>query len=160
MVCAIGIFGSAFYFIDSTDQLWNFQIPSTPEESACSDAQIWARDHTPREATFLVPPQGCGFRVLSQRSSWGEWSDGNAMYFDPAFANTFLNRVQALDSAPVPQGMVIVDSMTEKYKQQSWDRIQQVAKQNKLDYIVQFSGTHYPMAPAFANEVFAIYRAR
>ncbi len=159
-LCVIGILGSSFYLIDSVDQLWTIEIPPTAEESACYDAQIWARDHTPREAVFLVPPEGCGFRVLSQRSSWGEWSDGNAMYFDPAFANTFRNRVAALDQAPVPEGTGIVDSVTERYKSQSWDRIRALANENKLDYIVQFRSAQYPAAPAYANAMFAIYRAR
>jgi hypothetical protein len=159
-LCLLGILGSAFYLIDSTDQLWNFQIPPTPEESACFDAQLWARDHTPREALFLVPPEGCGFRVLSQRSSWGEWSDGNAMYFDPAFANTFRARVQVLDGTLVPAGTGITETLTARYKQQSWDRIQAVARQNKLDYILQFTGARYPAIPAYANASFAIYKAQ
>ena len=40
-----------------------------------------ARSNTPADARFLMPPDGCGFRVLSERSSWGEWWDGNAMIF-------------------------------------------------------------------------------
>ena len=158
--CALGILASFFVLISSADQLWDFQIPPTPEETACYDAQIWARDHTPREAAFLVPPEGCGFRILSQRSSWGEWSDGNAMYFDPAFANTFLKRVAVLDQAPVPEGTAIIDSLTEKYKNEPWDRIRAVASENKLDYIVQFRSTQYPAEPAYSNATFAIYRAR
>ena len=159
-LCVLGILGSSFYLMDSANQLWNFQIPPTPEESACHNAQIWARDHTPREAAFLVPPQGCGFRVFSQRSSWGEWSDGNAMYFDPEFANTFRNRVAALDAAPVPQGTGIIDSLTERYKEQPWDRIQAIAQQNHLEYIVQFRSTPYSAAPVYANATFAIYKAQ
>jgi hypothetical protein len=159
-LCGLGILASFFLLISSVDQLWNFQIPANPDESACYDAEVWARDHTPREATFLVPPEGCGFRVLSQRSSWGEWSDGNAMYFYPAFADTFLKRVAALDRAPVPQGTGIIDSLAEVYKKQSWDRIRAVANENKLDYIVQFRSARYPSEPAYANAGFAIYRAR
>lgn len=158
-LCILGILGSAFYLMDSADQLWNFQIPPTPEESACFDAQIWARDHTPREAAFLVPPEGCGFRAFSERSSWGEWSDGNAMYFDPEFANTFRNRVAVLKDPPVPEGTGIVDSLTERYKEQPWDRIQAVAQQNRLDYIVQFRSTPYSAAPVYANATFGIYKA-
>ena len=159
-LCGLGILGSFFLLISSVDQLWNFHIPANPDETACCDAEVWARDHTPREATFLVPPEGCGFRVLSQRSSWGEWSDGNAMYFYPAFADTFLKRVAALDRAPVPQGTGIIDSLAEVYKKQSWDRLRAVANENKLDYIVQFGSARYPSEPVYANASFAIYRAR
>jgi hypothetical protein len=159
-LCGLGILVSFYLLISSVDQLWNFRIPPGPDESACYDAQVWARDHTPIEATFMVPPEGCGFRVFSQRTSWGEWSDGNAMYFYPAFADTFLKRVAVLDPAPVPQGTGIVDSLADIYKNQSWDRIRAVASENRLDYIVQFGSVQYPAKPVYANAAFAIYSAK
>ncbi len=159
-LCCVGVLVSFVLLTSSVDQWWNFHIPASPDESACYDAQIWAQAHTLREATFMVPPAGCGFRVLSYRSSWGEWSDGNAMYFYPAFADTFLGRVKVLDQTPRPQGAGIVDFMMEAYKNQSWDRIRSVANENKLDYIVQFRSVQYPIEPVYANERFAIYNAR
>jgi hypothetical protein len=35
-----------------------------------------------------------------------------------------------------------------------------VANENNLDYIVQSTKTQYPSQPVYANEGFAIYRAR
>jgi hypothetical protein len=159
-LCSLAILVSFSLMISPVDQLWNFKIPPDADETACYDAQIWARDHTPREAAFLVPPSGCGFRVLSLRSSWGEWSDGNAMYFDPAFADVFLKRVKTLDPDPVPQGTGIIDTLTEVYRKQSWDRIRAVANENHLDYIVQFKAVKYPGVPVYEDEGFAIYKAR
>jgi hypothetical protein len=162
-LCAVGVLAGfllAASSLDDLSQLWTFQIPTDPNDSACFDAQMWARDHTPREAKFMVPPAGCGFRVLSQRSSWGEWSDGNIMYFYPAFADTFLKRMETLDPTPVPCGTGIVDSLSEVYKGEPWDRIQAVANENKLDYIVQFGSSPYPVAPVYANSGFAIYRSK
>jgi hypothetical protein len=161
--CVVAVLGGFLLTIRSLDdfsQLWTFHLPTDPADAACFDAQLWARDHTPREAAFLVPPEGCGFRVLSQRSSWGEWSDGNAMYFYPTFADTFLNRVKTLDLTPVPQGTGIIDVMADAYKAQSWDRIRAVADENGLGYIVQWSGVKYPVEPAYANSDFAIYKAK
>jgi hypothetical protein len=159
-ICGVGILASFFFLISSMDQLWNFRIPPSDDESACYDAQLWARDHTPREASFLVPPVGCGFRVFSERSSWGEWSDGNAIYFYPAFADTFLKRVEILDPAAVPEGTDITDSVADVYRQQAWNRIRAVANENNLDYIVQSKNAEYPAKPVYANAAFAIYSAR
>ncbi|MGH9680670.1 MAG: DUF6798 domain-containing protein, partial [Candidatus Acidiferrales bacterium] len=159
-LCGLAILASFIPMISPVDQLWNFRIPPNPDETACFDAQVWARDHTPRDATFLVPPSGCGFRALSERSSCGEWSDGNAMYFDPAFADVFLKRVKTLDPEPAPQGTGLIDSLTEVYKKQSWNHIRAVANGNHLDYIVQFKSVRYPGEPIYANEGFAIYKAR
>ncbi len=162
-LCGVAVLAGflvAIWSLDDFSQLWTFHLPADPGDSACFDAQLWARDHTPREAAFLVPPEGCGFRVLSQRSSWGEWSDGNAMYFYPAFADTFLNRVKTLDPTPVPQGTGIIDAMVDAYKAQSWDRIRAVANENKLDYVVQSSDVKYPVEPVYANSVFSLYKSR
>ena len=157
-LCGVIILGNFVLLIDSPTQLWNFQIPADNEEIACYDAQLWARDHTPPQSIFMVPPAGCGFRVLSERSSWGEWSDGNAMYFDPAFADTFRKRVAVLIPAEVPQGTGIIDSATDAYRKQPWERIRTVAAENTLDYIVQFSGTQYPAQPVYSNASFQIYK--
>lgn len=159
-LCAAAIAVSFFLLLSSADQLWDFRIPPSRDETACYDAQLWTRDHTPMDATFMVPPDGCGFRVFSERASWGEWSDGNAMYFYPAFADTFVKRVAVLDPVPVPRGLEIIDSMTAAYANQTWRRIRAVAEEHQLDYIVQFRSTAYPAEPVYANSAFAIYKAR
>lgn len=159
-LCAIGILVTLFLLISPVDQLWSFQFPPDAEQIACFDAQLWARDHTPRDAAFMVPPQGCGFRVFSERSSWGEWSDGNAMYFYPPLATTFLERVKIFDPAVVPDGPGTNDAVTELYKRMPWDQLHAIANENQLEYVIQFSDAQYPAKPVYANDEFAIYSAK
>ena len=145
--------------VPSAVRLWSFTLPPTPEESACYQAQLWARSNTPADTRFLVPPAGCGFRVLSERSSWGEWSDGNAMYFDPLFAETFLSRMAAVHEPIALPGPDVLHLWQDYYRQQSWEQIRGIATRNNLDYIIQFRDVQYPATPAFQNRRFAIYRA-
>jgi hypothetical protein len=158
--CIVGIAITFVVVIPSTDQLWDFRIPPDDQETACHDAEIWARDNTARDAAFLTPPEACGFRAISERATWGEWSDGNAMYFYPAFAGTFMKRLRAFGTEPVPRGSDIADSYEDAYKKWSWDRAQSVARENGLAYVLQYKDVKYPVAPVYANEGFAIYHVK
>ena len=82
------------------------------------------------------------------------------MYFDPDFATTFLKRESAFGELPDQARPGIADSLTEQYQRQPWDRIVEIANQNRLDYILQFRSTLYPMDPVYANSVFAVYKVK
>ena len=158
--CGAAIIVSFFALIPTADQLRNFRIPPNDQQSACHDAEIWARDHTARDASFLVPPEACPFRAISERSTWGEWSDGNAMYFYPAFADTFLKRLAAFDQPPVPQGPDLADSLENAYKKWSWEHALAIARANSLGYVVLYKDVRYPGGPVYANDRFAIYQVK
>ncbi len=158
LFCSLCVLASFVTSIAEPQQLWNFLRPAQPDESACYDAQFWARAHTPSGARFLVPPVGCGFRVLSERSSWGEWTDGTAIWFDPSFADTFLERAAAMGLHPDARWYgANLAFLEENYRRQSWDHLRAIATQARLDYVVQFRNVHYPVTPAFENERYAIY---
>lgn len=158
--CVVGVAVSFVILFSSADQLWNFRIPPDDQETSCHDAEIWARDHTARDAGFLVPPEACEFRAISERATWGEWSDGNAMYFYPAFADSFLKRLDAFGVPPVPRGTDIADLLENTYKQWSWEHAEEVARENGLKYVLQYNDVKYPIAPAYANDDFAIYEVK
>jgi hypothetical protein len=126
-----------------------------------SALQIWARDNTPRDADFLVPTFMEGFRVLSERSSWGAWKDGTAVYLYPPFADTYISRMKDVgwSSAPDLTGRGTID---ERYKMLSWETLLALARENHLQYIVQYRDISYPDAPApvYSNAGFAVYEAQ
>lgn len=65
-------------------------------DEAWVEAQVWAREHTPRDALFLVPRQPGGFRVHSARAVVGEWRDGTQLYFSPEFGAPWWERMNAI----------------------------------------------------------------
>ena len=126
-----------------------------------SALQIWARDNTPRDAAFLVPTFMEGFRVLSQRSSWGEWKDGTAVYLYPRFADTYINRMKDVgwSSPPDLTGRGTIDA---RYKGLSWATLLALARKNHLQYVVQYRDVSYPDAPApvYSNPGFVVYKVQ
>jgi hypothetical protein len=139
-------------------QLWNFAQPLSPQERACFDVQLWMKGHTPVESRFLVPTEGCGFEALSERITWGEWTDGNVMIPYPSLAELFLKRMAALGVYPgYPSDAA---SLEQNYRNQSWEHLLTIARRNQLDYVIQFRGIPSPLAPAYQNDEFAVYRVQ
>jgi hypothetical protein len=137
-----------------------FSIPGrTPSDWAA--VQIWARDNTPRDAAFLVPTFMEGFRVLSERSSWGEWKDGTAVYWYQPLAGTYISRMRDVGwtKAPDLNGRGTVQ---QRYKALSWETLLALARENHLQYIVQYRDVSYPDAPApvYSNAGFTVYKVQ
>ena len=92
------------------------------EQGSFRAAQNWAREHTPRNAVFLTPPQEAGFRVFSERTIVGEWKDGTQQYFDDAFAREWGRRMEIV--------------MAREYGKYSDEEIVALARRFGADYIV------------------------
>ncbi|MGH9712635.1 MAG: DUF6798 domain-containing protein [Candidatus Acidiferrales bacterium] len=137
-------------------RLWNPVLAPTPLESDWRGVQEWAKANTQRDAQFLVPTYPGGFRTFSERSSWGEWNDGQAMFLYPPFADEYRRRMEAVGySWGNWKG---TESMSESYRHLSWERVLELARQNHLSYIIQFREVAYPVAPIFANQHYAVYK--
>lgn len=137
-------------------QLWDFVKAPSPEEEACVDVQLWMKSHTPVQTGFLVPTVGCGFRSFSERLTWGEWTDGNVMITHPPFADVFLQRMAALGLEPGHPWELA--RLEENYRGQSWERVHKIARENQLEYIIQFRDVSYAARPVYQNREFAVYR--
>ena len=137
-------------------RLWNPVIASTALESDWRAVQDWARENTPQDAMFLVPTYPGGFRAFSERSSWGEWKDGQGMYLYPPFEVEYRSRMMAVGYSWGHWNGT--EAITETYKRLSWERLSSIARQNHLSYIVQFHGVAYPARPIFANQEYSVYK--
>lgn len=72
-----------------------FSIANSQKQEWLS-VQQWARENTPNDAAFIVPPYLEGFRVESERTSYGEWKDGTQMIFNPSFGQEWIRRMENL----------------------------------------------------------------
>jgi len=128
---------------------WN---PIIEQKGAMADwfaLQRWAKDHTPTDAQFLVPALPGGFREFSERASWGEWRDGAVVYWFPAFADLYRERMVALGPSW---------NSPNNYEHQTWEGLSAVARANHLDYIIQSRNVRYAVSPVFANGSYAVYK--
>jgi hypothetical protein len=137
-------------------RIWNPVVAPTVLEADWQGVQEWAKINTAKDAQFLVPAYPGGFRMFSQRSSWGEWKDGQAMYLDPPFAEIYRQRMLALGYSW--QKWKGTKSITENYRHLTWDRLLTLARENRLSYIIQFRDVAYSSVPVFANQHYAVYK--
>jgi hypothetical protein len=162
ILCTAGVMLTLYHQMRSPTRLWRLVFVQNSKEQSCYEVQEWARRRTPVEARFLVPPVGCGFRSISERSSWGEWRDGLAAWHYPPFADVFLQRVLEIGNLPgarrTRSDQEDCDALIERsYKGESWNSLRMIALENKLDYIIQFADVEYPAEPAFRNHWYAVY---
>ncbi len=72
------------------------QVPGLAPENSWVRTAGWCRDHTPKDARFLVHPRSHGFRVFSGRSIVGNNKDGGPAVFSRSFLNEWTNRMDDL----------------------------------------------------------------
>ena len=126
--------------------------------AAWFETQQWAKSNTPPDTKFLVPPLPEGFRVFSERTSWVDWKDGDALYAFPAYATEWRRRLDAIGMRLVV-GHVDFAGMIQQYKAQSWERLLTVAREHHINYIIQYAEVFYPVPAVFTNETFSVYQA-
>jgi len=94
--------------------------------------------------------------VLSDRSSWGEWKDGTAVYLYPPFADEYIRRMNEVGWQSPPD-LRTLGVLKRRYESERWESLLAVARRNHLQFIVQYREIHYPVAPVYANSDFAVY---
>jgi hypothetical protein len=142
--------------VQAIPRLWNPVNTPTAQEANWRAVQDWARANTPPDAMFLVPTYPGGFRAFSERSSWGEWRDGQAMYLYPPFESEFRRRMMAIGYSWGKWNGT--ENITETYKHLSWERLSAIALENHLSYFIQFRDVVYPATPVFANQDYSVYK--
>lgn len=135
---------------------WRPVRPLTPEEAAWREVQLWAKENTPKDTVFLVPPFPGGFRVFSQRSCWVSWRDGDIFWLYPPYTSEWRRRISAL-GLPQSIGHVDMEAITAAYHNLPWERLREIARDNNLLYIIQYADVRYEAVPVFSNEKFSVY---
>jgi len=143
--------------INSARRFLNPNIPPNPMQASWHAVQEWARAKTPQDSKFIVPPFPGGFRVLSERTIWVSWKDGDAINWYPPYASLWGQRMTAIGAVGIKQSLQ-GPFLADEYKQVSWQDLISLAHREKLDYIVQFKEAHYAATPVFENIFYAVYR--
>jgi len=60
------------------------------------DVQLWAKNNTPCNSVFIVPPNTEGFRVESERTIYVDWKSGTLLNFDENYGRNWFSRMQKL----------------------------------------------------------------
>ena len=134
------------------------------QPSAWLAVQRWARDATPRDAVFIVPPGHDGFRVESERAIYGDWKDGTQAFFNLEVGREWLRRMQRLGyhaSLPV-RGLTGMDALDDAYRHLDREDIAAISGEIGTEnvYLVDFVGLRrLPGDAVYQNERYEVFRA-
>ena len=104
--------------------------------------QLWAKENTPKTATFLTPASSMGFRVFSERAVVSEWKDGTMQNFGTDFALQWWDRQQDLDGL----------------EDLSPEDIIELAVKYGAEYLVVPSTMSFPFRKLYDDKVFVVYQ--
>jgi len=119
--------------------------------------QIWARDQTPMDAGFIVPPGQRGFRVDSHRTVYVDWNDGTQNFFNQAFGPEWLKRMEKVGFSGDP------GTMNKGYRTLTAENFQAIASEltaSSQVYAVLFQDTKAAFPVVFQNDKYQVVRVR
>lgn len=80
---------------DLKSQFANIQFPKMKNDWI--NLQLWAKNYTSIDSTFLVPPRQTGFRIFSERPIVGDIKDGAVVIYDSNHAYYWSSLMKDLD---------------------------------------------------------------
>ena len=121
------------------------------EKDPWADIQMFAREHSHKDALFIVPPYVNDFGLYSERATLGDWAEGaNILYMDNAFAKEWLARMNDL-------GWKELWGAQKGYNGLSTLEVLRAAQKYGADYIVTEKPKHFDLTLIYENEEFALY---
>jgi hypothetical protein len=147
-------------------RLWGPGIHIFAQRSPWYDTQAWARDHTPKEAVFITPPQLWWFydlewRVVSERSTVVTLSELLEAAFSPEYIARWKPRFEALAPGALAQfrGDVFTNTQitARAFYSLSSDDLQRRAREYGASYLVVEKPHHYDFPAVYENEGFVVY---
>ena len=121
------------------------------EKDPWADIQMFAREHSHKDALFIVPPYVNDFGLYSERATLGDWAEGaNILYMDNAFAKEWLARMNDL-------GWRELWGAQKGYNGLSTLEVLRAAEKYGADYIVTEKPKHFDLTLIYENQEFALY---
>jgi len=131
-------------------------IEQGKQEASWYAVQDWFRTNTHENSLAIVPPSQAGFRVRSQRASYGDWFDGTKAFFSEQYAEYWLDHMSQL-------GCTNPNTLSEDYQKLSHEDFQAIweKEQSKFSeaYVVHYADKNIEKLDCvFKNDRFAIYQ--
>jgi hypothetical protein len=131
-------------------------IEEGKQDASWYAVQDWFRTNSDINSLAIVPPSEAGFRVRSQRASYGDWFDGTKAFFSEEYAEYWLDHMSSL-------GCTNPNTLSEDYQKLNredfltiWEK-----EQNNFSeaYVVHYADHSIEsLNCVFKNERFAIYQ--
>jgi hypothetical protein len=112
----------------------------------------WAREQTPVDALFLVPPSMGRFRAIARRAVV---VDTKSPPLQPEYLVEWYRRLCAVVQLDQAKTHELVEA---HWSELSPAQLEAVARASHADYLVVAAGTHLAAPLAYANDEYAVYR--
>lgn len=127
----------------ATKAFLNHQLIQFPKQkNDWIDLQLWAKDNTPNDAIFLVPPKQTGFRIFSHRTIVGDIKDGAVVIYDRSYALEWFEVMNQLESY-------------QNFNERDFQKLRQIYS---FDYIVTKKEQSIDLSIFYKNKSFTIYK--
>lgn len=135
---------------------WGYLSLDNSQDKLWQETQKWAKNNTPQDALFIVPPNIYGFRIYSQRSIVGTFKDGASMLFHPTLYHDWGQRM--LDLGVTKE--MVKGAYLFNYKEiRDLDYIDALTKKYQANYLVS-SWPDLKLTKAYSNEKYSIYKLK
>ena len=111
-------------------------------------AQKWAYSSTPSDALFLPAAWQDGFRNFSHRSVYFSEKDTEMMIWNPAATGMLLQRQAEMKEL----------GLSSRSQEIHPEKLLSFCRARTIDYVVLPAGRPFPIAPAYTNDKWAVYR--
>ena len=147
--------------------LWDPSLNPWGLQDAWYDAQMWARQNTPKDALFITPPEKWGiydadWRVFSERGTIAEHADLLMVALVPDYTATWSERFERVAPGAIAQfnGNYFENARQVKnaYYTLSEEAIRQIAIDYGASYLVLEKPQQRDFSIAYENEEYVIYR--
>jgi hypothetical protein len=104
----------------------------------------FARDSSPRNAVFLIPPLWSGFRAMALRSPFVTFKEGAAALWQQSYVYTWISRMQAIGFDLTGSRWLAGDvlaAIARAYQGLDDSRVCAAASEHRIDYWVTEKGT-------------------
>lgn len=105
-------------------------------------AQIWAKENTPPDSAFMVPPNKTGFRIFSERPILGDIKDGAVVMYSSIYAKKWIELMQDLES----------------YYNFGEDDFENLKVKYDFDYLITPAAQNLNFIKVYQNTSFTIYQ--
>jgi hypothetical protein len=147
--------------------IWGPGLHPTGPHTDWEDAQLWARDNTPRDALFITPPHlwwlyQSDWRVFSERSSVATLTELLEAAFSPAYVGYWRPRFEAVAPGALAQfrGNIFENKAVTAaaYYSLSTADMEAVARRYGADYLVVERPHAYDLPIVYENSGYTVYR--
>jgi hypothetical protein len=163
IISAFFIFAVLAYMMN----IWKPGINIYPVKDELYKAEIWAKENTPKETVFIIPPYLWWFyntewRVIAERSVVATFSDLLEIAFLPSYLKGWLPRFEAVAPNVINRlnGNIFenVKIVYGSYNSLTESHILEISKKYQADYFVAEKSKKYNFPIVYTNKKYVIFK--